>query len=383
MNKDYFTVVIKIKKKDLPKINKLFTYKVKIIKQSDNDYYLEIKEEDLKDLNNIDYEFISYTGIKRIKQIIRTHVSIFIGIIIFILIIYLNTLTIREITFSASTNDNGKIKEIIEKNFYSILGVDFFNDDVNEINFLLRKEFSHFEWISIDKIGSRIHVTVLEPSIINKQVEKISGYGDLVAKKDGIIQRYQVKHGVVLIEQNQFVREGQVLVSGNLRHNNYDESSFYIPAEGKVYAEVWYTEEIKVPKKITKSEYTGKIKTNKSISLFGLNIKYKGSKVKFANYDKEEKYDFIRIFSFELPIGIKYVHYLEKDDIINVYDKDSAYDYAKSKINSKMSNSFREGDKILAIDLISFEEKETEFTFTFFVRTYEDIAQFQRRFLDE
>lgn len=381
----FSSVIIKIDKKDLIKINNIFTYKVKIYKQDKDNFYLQIKEEDISRIENqgINFELITYIGIKRVLRLLVTHLSVLIGVIIFFIIVYLNTLTIKEITFSAYTKDNNKIKKIIESYFTSVYGIDFFSGDVNEINLLLRKEFSHFEWISINKIGSRIHVTVLEPSIINKQVEKVDGFGDLVAKKDGMIKSYQVKHGIVLIEQNQFVRKGQVLVSGNLRYNNYDESTFYIPAEGKVYAEVWYTEKITVPKKIVATEYTGKIKSEKSFSLFGLDIKYKGSSDKYKKYDKETDYDYLKFFSFELPIGIKKVHYLEKDDIINIYDKDTAYEYAISKINRNISNFFREGDKILTIDLLDLQENDSEFVFTFFVRTHEDIAQFQRRFMDE
>jgi len=378
-------VIIKIARKDLLLINNIFTYKVDVIKQDKNYFYIKIREEDMDKLNNnnIKYEFISYSGIKKLTKILFSHLSVFIGILIFIFIIFLNTLTIREITFSTNTKDNEKITKIIKSNFYSIYGVDFFNGDINEINYMLRKEFSHFEWISINRKGSKIHVTVLEPSIINKQVEKLEGYGDLVAKKNGMIKSFQVKHGIVLVEQNQYVQEGQVLVTGNLRHNNYDESTFYIPAEGEVFAEVWYTEKITVPKKIVVTEYTGKIETEKKISLFGFNIKYKGSSNEYKNYDKIIKYDYLCIFSFDLPIGIKNVHYLEKDDIINIYDKETAYDYATSKIRTNMSKFSSEDDKILSIDLLKMNEDENEFTFTFFVRTYEDIAQFQRRFMNE
>ena len=66
-----------------------------------------------------------------------------------------------------------------------------------------------------------------------------------------------------------------------------------------------------------------------------------------------------------------------------MYDEKTAYAYALSKIRYQMTQGFTEGDKILDIELIKQTENEKTFSFTFFIKTYENIAEFQRRFLDE
>ncbi|QVK19163.1 sporulation protein YqfD [Mycoplasmatota bacterium] len=384
-NKFLFSVIIKIPKKTLIKINQLFSYKVKIIKKKHDFFYLQVQENDLNILNKykVDYEIISYKGIKHIYRLLLTHLSVFIGIILFLLILYANTLTIKEISFSTYTKDNEKIKSIIERHYTSFLDVHLLNSDINDINLLLRKEFNHFEWISIERSGCLLKVTILEPSVINKQVEHIEGYGDLVAKTDGMVKFFQITQGIPLIEQNQYVKKGEVLVSGNLRYHNQDESEFYIPAYGHVYAEVWYTKTIVVPKKSVTTEFTGKISLEKKLSLFGLDIKYKSSQNHYKEYHKEENFDQLQIFSFKLPIGIKKIHYLEKNDIMNVYDNKSALQFASSQIRYELSQSFREGDKILEVQCLNESEDDLNYTYVFFVRTYEDIAIFQRRAMNE
>ena len=386
MNKKHiYSVIIKIEKTDFLKVKNLFTYQVKVKRQDQDFFYLQVSESDLENIisHNLNYEMISAAGLKKIKEIFFSHISIFIGIIFFVFIIFINTLTIKEITFSTYTKDNEKIHRIITESFISFGGLNFFKGDINDLNYALRKEFSNFEWISLDKKGSKIHVTVLEPSIINKQVKTISGYGDLIASKTGLIKKFQVKHGIVLIDQNQYVKEGQILVSGNLRYHYEDESNFYVPAEGKVYAEVWYTDTVTVQKESMNVEYTGKISEEKSLSLFGLNLKYRSSSHEYEEYDIITEDDYLNIFSIKLPIGIKKRQFYEKNAIINVYDEKTAYAYALSKIRYQMTQGFTEGDKILDIELIKQTENEKTFSFTFFIKTYENIAEFQRRLLDE
>ena len=66
-----FSVSLKLKKTNLIKINQLFSYQVKIIKQDHDFFYLRILEKDLQIINdaNIEYQFISYKGIKHLYQI--------------------------------------------------------------------------------------------------------------------------------------------------------------------------------------------------------------------------------------------------------------------------------------------------------------------------
>ena len=105
--------------------------------------------------------------------------------------------------------------------------------------------------------------------------------------------------------------------------------------------------QLKYKKKLQATEYTGNISTEKSLSLFGLDIHYKSAENQYEDYDKEINYEPLKIFSLKLPIGLKKIHYLEKNDIMYIYDKDTAYQYATSQIRYEIAQTFKEGDKIL------------------------------------
>jgi len=229
------------------------------------------------------------------------------------------------------------------------------------------------------KKGTVLYVKLLEDSIINKQIQTVEGYGDLVAKKGGIIKMYKIRHGLPLIQYNQFVRSGELLVTGNLRYNYGDESAFYVPSEGVVYAEVWDTVNVTVPKMLIESAYTGRIKTKKIFYFFGLNLTVKNVDNMYEQYDEEIVLSLFKIGKFDIPLGWKKIHYLEKSDIINIYDENTSLIFAESKIRYELISKFKEGEQIISINLINQSEDENNYYYTFFVQTLEDIAIFQRR----
>lgn len=382
MNKaNLFKVIIKVKINDFLKIHQKFVNEIKITNKKGDYYFIRVTEHDLDILDNHDipYEIISYQGLKYLLALIKRHISIVVGLIILVIFLYVQTFTIKDIRFSSETKDNERIEQLIRKHFKDYLIFDVFTGSIQELNYELRKEFSHFEWISVEKKGTVLYVKLLEPSIINKQIQTVEGYGDLVAKKDGIIKMYKIRHGLPLIQYNQFVRSGELLVTGNLRYNYGDESAFYVPSEGVVYAEVWDTVNVTVPKKLIESAYTGRIKTKKIFYFFGLNLTIKNVDNMYEQYDEEIVLSLFKIGKFDIPLGWKKIHYLEKSDIINIYDENTSLIFAESKIRYELISKFKEGEQIISINLINQSEDENNYYYTFFVQTLEDIAIFQRR----
>jgi similar to stage IV sporulation protein len=378
-------IIIKIKRHDLNRCLLVLENQVKIIKLEKDMYYLKCVAKDLTLLkqSQLKYDTVETLGALKYMDYLKQNVSILAGIIIFTLILFLNTLSIKQISFNTYTNDNQEIANIINSHITNFYGYRFLNEDINEINLILRKEFSHYEWISVKKDGSLLDITILKPGIINKQVEKIDGFGDLIAKKDGLIKTFKVVHGVPLIEVNQSVKQGDILVSGNLRVKNPDQQPFDIPATGEVIAEVWYTKTIEVPKEWSKTEYTGKISTKKMISLFGLDIPYKRTEQTYEDFDTQSKESPLKIFNFELPFSIKETHYLEKRAIITSYNDESSFEYAYSAAVYDVLKELSQTDQVIKVETLKQTSLEGGWTYQFLVITNENIATFQRRALDE
>jgi similar to stage IV sporulation protein len=381
--KTYSYLIVKIKKQDLkPKYLDPQSV-VRILKQENDGFVIKVAYEDRALLNHTRYEFIEYQGLIRYFVYLKKNLAMSVGILLFVALLFVQSQSIKRIEFNAYTKDNERIESIINEHIKTTLGFQFLDADLNELNFSLRKDFSHFEWIDVRKDGTILKVTVLEPSIINKKVEKIGGFGDLVASESGFIQSYKVEHGVLMVTRNQYVKKGQLLVSGNLTVTREGWEPFYIRAEGQVMAKVHYTKTVEVPKKVVENEYTGRITSNSSLNIFGLNLKYTFRDNHYEDFDTQETVKPVELFNYVLPLSLKKIHYYEKNDIIKLYDAKSAYDYALSKSVHEVSQHFDSTDRITETLLLEQSEEEDRFVYQFLIITDENIAEFKRSNVDE
>jgi similar to stage IV sporulation protein len=381
--KTYSYLIVKIKKHDLkPKFLDPQSV-IRILKQEDDAFIVKLAYEDRHILHHTRYEFIEYLGLIRYFVYLKKNIALLVGILLFVSLLFVQSQSIKRIEFNAYTKDNERIESIIKEHIDTKLGFQFLDADLNELNFSLRKDFSHFEWIDVRKDGTILKVTVLEPSIINKQVEKIGGFGDLVASHSGFIQSYKVEHGVLMVTRNQYVQKGQLLVSGNLTVNREGWEPFYIRASGQVMAKVHHTQTVEVPKKIVENEYTGRVISNSSLQIFGLDLKYTFRDIKYEDYDAKETIKPLVLFNYELPFSLKKIHVYEKNDIIKIYDAKSAYDYALSKSVHEVSQNFDSTDRITETLLLSQKEEDDRYIYQFLIITDENIAEYKRSNVDE
>ncbi|ERJ13826.1 sporulation protein YqfD [Haloplasma contractile] len=388
---EFSEVSVILDQKDLKRLSKKMEREYNLKKIDQNKVEIRIPYLFLKSLKKeeVDYKIKRFYGPLAWLKILKHQPGVVIGIVLFLFILYFNTLTIKDITFSTNTNQNDKIEDMINAHIDERYMLSFLNGDLHEINLELRKEFSDFEWISVSRNGTNLHVTILEPSIVNHQVQYMDGAGDLVADFDGVIKQFQVAHGIPLVNHNQYVSKGSVIVTGNLRHNNTnneeeEEHPFYIPAQGKVFAEVWHTKTVEIPKEEQETKYTGKIYTEKIYNAFGFDINLKKFNNHYEQFDQETTEQSLTIFSLKLPFSLKKIHYYEKDVIIREYDQTSSKKAAKSLVKKQITSHFEdEIDEILDLYLVNEEPQDDSYRYTFFVRTYENIAKFQRRNEDE
>lgn len=99
-------------------------------------------------------------------------------------------------------------------------------------------------YVGIERKGTAYIVQAEEKLIIEKEPEKELQH--LVANKNGVIQKMFVESGLPLVNVNDVVKKGDILVSGiidtNVEENEQKENEniVTVPAEGKVFANTWY-----------------------------------------------------------------------------------------------------------------------------------------------
>ena len=126
-------------------------------------------------------------------------------------------------------------QELIDNNIY--IGCN--KKDVNSLskiqNKILIENNNIIEYLSISSSGSRLEVSFRKKRLEN---EKTKYKKSLYAKKDGIIKSFDLLSGEKVVDVNDYVKEGDLLVKDVLT-TDFNEQ-IYIGTYGSVYAYTWY-----------------------------------------------------------------------------------------------------------------------------------------------
>lgn len=124
----------------------------------------------------------------------------------------------------------------------------------------------------------------------------------LVAKKKGTIIGMFIEEGEAKAKINDFVKPGQLLVSGLIGN---DERKKIVPAKGEVLAETWYKANVAYPLEKKSKVYTGDQKVKNILELGSLKIPFWGfGNIGFDHYVKEEDKRQVKFLKWELPIAV-------------------------------------------------------------------------------
>jgi similar to stage IV sporulation protein len=137
-------------------------------------------------------------------------------------------------------------------------------------------------WARVRIDGAQLVVTVAErqaPPDIQVDNEPCN----LVASKDGVVQRIFTNGGTAIVEKGDIVKKGDVLVKGE---QGKEGSTYQVKAEGSVIAETFYESKSLVPKNKIVKERTGESVEEIYINLIDKKIFIKKAENKFENYDK-------------------------------------------------------------------------------------------------
>lgn len=248
-------------------------------------YYI-VSEEHFEKLTEIDYKkvivFEKYIGFKHYRDIFYINfekllVSLCIITILFLsklyilkVNVYLNDLHLKKL-ITYSLIDEGIKDNSIAKSFKQ-----------TEIikNKILDKYNNEIEWLEISKKGYEYDVRVIKRE---KNINDITSQKcNYVAIKSGTIRSIIARKGVLLVQENNFVNAGDILISGEVIYN--EELKTTLCAEGKIFGEVWYKVNVSYPLK--KTIYNTKNNGTYNININLLNKRYKLFKDKYSNVKK-------------------------------------------------------------------------------------------------
>ena len=312
------------------------------IKYENNYVYLKIDSKYLEKLNKylVSYKFrvVNVTGIYKVIELLKKNyifvICLFIGLILFL--VFSNMIVKINII-----HENKDIREIIsdELDEYGITVLSFKKsyselDKIREE--ILDKYPDKLDWMEFDVNGMVLNVRIEERIITDTTKEdKVC---DLVATKSGVINDILVSEGEVKVNINDYVREGDTLVSGVITYNEEDKR--YTCASGRIYATTWYTASVSIPLEYKEYVETGKKKYNIVWEVDG--NKKRILKDRFTSFNSSLS-NILRVFDFNLYVETQ----RETEEVIKTYTEEEALSVGINKAISSIQVTLGEFDEII------------------------------------
>ena len=345
--------------------NGIKVYNVKRISNTKIEFNLD--REDMRDFKNVyrgsnfQVKIKQSTGLPFIlKRIYKNKVMWICGVIS----LFLLMMTSQFVTDIYIQVPEGIKKEELRKELYNIglkPGVYKKNIDRKEIRDHIMLKFNDVAYLSINVKGTNIFVTVTKKAETLKSVEQ-SNYCNIIAKKDGIIEKVIARSGNSVVQKGDIVRKGDVLINGS---NN------------KSIPEVWATTFYEVVKSASYEEVI-KEKTGNKKNVYTLSFydnKYTIRKnIKYNDYSIENKEYKISLGNYTFPLKLKISTFYETKDKKVEKDKEQIMKELKEKSLKELDYTIPASARIVD-SKHNYKVNKNMLEYLVTVQTSEDIAQ--------
>jgi len=186
-------------------------------------------------------------------------------------------------------------------------------DSPKEIQQNLINDVPELLWVGVDQKGTTLFLDGVEKIVVKKEAPEKPR--NLVATKKGVIKNMYVARGVPKVAVNDYVKPGDVLVSGILDERDASQDSEdeeeekesrnlkLVPAEGEIIANTWYEVSVTVPLNANREVLTGEKKKKYFIKIGDVQLPIWGFKdPPFQETHQEIHEQPINFFKWELPI---------------------------------------------------------------------------------
>ncbi len=323
----------------------------------------------LKELGTIyDIYIIRYQGKLRLKNMYH-HYRIFLGSILLgiIFLIFLSQLIFKiEIVHDKKEIRDFLLEELESRGIKKFSFVKDFEKGEEIASDILQKNRDKLEWLELERIGTKYIVRVEERKQAN--IEEQGAPRDLIAKKKGVIVSIEATHGEVIKKVNDYVEEGDVLVTGVIK--NKDVIKDYIAAEGQVFAETWYQTRVEVPFFHKEVQKTGN--KQKVLSLDFLSF----HKRLFHPYHTSKDTILFALRNPLLPFSITFLEEEETFVEDSLYTYDQALLKARETARTKLQESLGAKDKIIYEKNLKNYEEDSKIVVEMFFKVHEDITSY-------
>lgn len=272
-----------------------------------------------------------------VKRLLKNSGFLFGAIFFFLIILLLSNVVWGINIKGAKPATEYKIRKELDKMGVKVGKLQFFLDDVDSIQRKLTNNINDITWVGVELKGTTYQFQVVEKKQ-PEEPQKLSPR-NLVATKKAIIYKMEIDQGQMVVEKNDHVVPGQLLVSGLI---GKEGEEIPVAAKGKVWGEIWYKSHVELPLKTIFNVFSGKEERSYSLVIGKIKIPLWGfGQPKFKEYETEINDKQIHFLKWVLPISFENKTIRERETITREYNKDEAFkialDMAKKDIKNKLN----------------------------------------------
>ncbi len=379
INKLQHKLLIHVKGKNINRFikrlsdNKIELLNINIINK--NEVNIIVKEKDfnkIKDLKTVyDISIIEVLGMLQVKKIINQNkimLTIFV-LGIFLLIFLTNIVFDVEVVHTNRELREYLIYELSQENIKPFQFKLNYQQLQKIKEKIINENKDRIEWLEIENVGTKYIVRVEERRLPTPKIKPQNRH--IVSKKSAIIKKIEAKSGEVIREVNDYVKPGDIIISGQIKL--YDNIKSIIPAEGQVYGEVWY--ETKVTYPLFKKEEKV-LPSNKKV----LVLQFLNKKIEFFNlkpYKNKKSNEKIIIKSNLLPLILYMDNQQETEIVEEIITFDEAISRAVEVGRRKIEEKLKREEYIISQKSLKIDAKSSKMIVDIFFVVYEDITNYQ------
>ncbi len=291
-----------------------------------------------------------YFGIPSIVKKYKKRPGVYAGVFILLFSLLVSRMFIWQINIKG--NENVSRESTIELLREHGIYVGAFAPALNlrEIYNRILIDNKDFCWISVNIRGTVANVEVRESLTPQKLTPNEGSYANIVAEYDGEITLVEAYAGQSLVKFGDYVRAGELLVSGIYEDKMGNTVAKY--ARGHVFARIEKDFYIEIPLQYEQKVYTGEEEYDFSIKIFSKNINILNNSGKTdIKYDIIEENEDICLFDrVKLPISYFKTTYKEYSTESFTRTEAQAKRIAHERINRQISKFAGDGE-VLSKDI--------------------------------
>ncbi len=346
--------------------NILFNY---LYSNKNNHYYKIFKKDYKKIKKKYKIKIINYYGKVSIIKFYKKNLIFILSIFFSLVLLYFLSNTIF---FIEINTNNEELKETLfkELNNYNIkkYGRIKSYEELDKIKKeILNNNQDKLEWLEIKRSGTKYEVMLTERVIPLKSSDDNSPR-HIVSSKDALIKHIVSNKGVILKDINDYVKKGEIIISGDLyKGDTYIKS---LKASGEVYGEVWYTVKTTVPYKYIEYVRTGKTINHYYIELLGNKMTLIGK------YNAS-----MSMNNTKLLIDKSYLGFKIYKEVKELYDykefevsRDEAYKEAIKRSDKSIQNRLNDKEYIISKKVLNISPMSSKIEIEVFYKVYENIT---------